>query len=66
MISGKETTSPAIQALRTIRARIDGEFDHCDLVAFGPLSIDPLTDVREIAQITLGTGVAPTEDERYP
>lgn len=39
-------------ALRAIRARVDGEFDHPDLMAFGPLR-DTDTDCAEIAKRAL-------------
>lgn len=38
----------AEQALEAIRARLNGEFDHPGLIAFGPLS-DTLTDIALIA-----------------
>lgn len=34
--------------LRAVRARLDGEFDHPALLAYGPLHVDPLVDVRRI------------------
>lgn len=37
-------------ALRAIVARIQGEFDQPDLVAFGPLSPDRMADVLAIAE----------------
>ena len=40
-------------ALRAIVARINGEFDAPELSAFGPLSIDPLQDIKYIAETAI-------------
>jgi len=39
--------------LRAVRARIDGDFDHPALLAYGPLHHDPLADVRRIIMVDL-------------
>jgi hypothetical protein len=39
--------------LRAVRARLDGEFDHPALLAYGPLHHDPLVDVRRIIVVDL-------------
>ena len=41
------------QAIRAIIARIDGVFDDPDLLAFGPLHIDKMVDVKEISNAAL-------------
>ena len=39
--------------LRAVRARVDGELDHPALLAYGPLHLDPLVDVRRIISADL-------------
>lgn len=41
-------TLKPIDALRAIKARIEGNFDHPALVRIGPLHTDPLQDVAVI------------------
>lgn len=43
----------ALAALRAIRARVDGVWDHPDLKAFGPLHSDPMKDIMAIAHTAL-------------
>lgn len=54
-------TQPAL-ALRAIKARINGEFDHPALMAFGPLG-DQDTDVLRITELALSGKSMPEMDK---
>lgn len=42
-----------LKALQAVLARINGEWDHPALVAFGPLRTDPMEDIRYIVEEVL-------------
>ena len=56
------TIADPAYALRAIRARLAGQWDDKALTAFGPMSDDPLADVREIEQLSRGVDPMPPAD----